>query len=113
MKLKVKATITAFMLTVLLNAGARAQQNRSFAEHIRTVETIVNDVTHFAEIHNIGNYDMSSIIQRLDLADINDCLYFDYCTKENVDFYTFDSDLKNLGNNRQLHCFLAAENKWS
>ena len=33
MKLKVKATITAFMLTVLLNAGARAQQNRSFAEH--------------------------------------------------------------------------------
>ena len=56
---------------------------------------------------------MSSIIQRLDLADINDCLYFDYCTKENVDFYIFDSDLKNLGNNRQLHCFLAAENKWS
>ena len=43
MKLKVKAIITAFMLTVLLNAGARAQQNRSFAEHIRTVETIVND----------------------------------------------------------------------
>ena len=40
---------------------------------------------------------MSSIIQRLDLADINDCLYFDYCTKENVDFYIFDSDLKNLG----------------
>ena len=43
MKLKVKAIITAFMLTVLLNAEVRAQQNRSFAEHIRTVETIVND----------------------------------------------------------------------
>lgn len=89
------------------------RQLNEFQNTKRLCETIVNDVTHFAEIHNIGNYDMSSIIQRLDLADINDCLYFDYCTKENVDFYTFDSDLKNLGNNRQLHCFLAAENKWS
>ena len=89
------------------------RQLNEFQNTKRLCETIVNDVTRFAEIHNIGNYDMSSIIQRLDLADINDCLYFDYCTKENVDFYTFDSDLKNLGNNRQLHCFLAAENKWS
>lgn len=76
-------------------------------------ETVVSDMQHFAKVHNIGEYDMDHIIQCLDLADINDCLYYDYCVKENIDFYTFDSDVRGLGSNECLHCYQADENKWN
>lgn len=79
----------------------------------RLCETVIGDVKHFANIHNIGDYDMDQVIQRLDLADINDCLYYDYCTRENVEFYTFDSDVERLGDSERLHCYQAEKNKWS
>lgn len=76
-------------------------------------ETVVSDIKHFAKVHNIGDYDIAHIIQCLDLADINDCLYYDYCVREKIDFYTFDSDVKSLGDNELLHCYQADEDKWS
>ena len=84
-----------------------------FQDTKRLCETVIGDVKHFAKIHNIGEYDMDYIIQQLDLADINDCLYYDYCVRENVDFYTFDSDVESLGNSECLHCYQANANKWS
>ena len=84
-----------------------------FQDTKRLCETVIGDVKHFANIHNIGDYDMEQIIQRLDLADINDCLYYNYCTRENIEFYTFDADVESLGNNEHLHCYQAADNKWS
>lgn len=76
-------------------------------------KTVIDDVRHFAQIHNIGDYDIDNIVNRLDLADINDCLYFDYCIKENVDFYTFDTDIRVLGESEKLHCYQAATDSWS
>ena len=73
---------------------------------------VIDDVSHFAEISHIGIYNIEDIIQRLDLADINDCLYYDYCMKEKIDFYTFDWELGQLGMNNYLHRFNADENKW-
>lgn len=84
-----------------------------FQDTKRLCETVIGDVKHFANIHNIGDYDMDQVIQRLDLADINDCLYYDYCIRENVDFYTFDSDVKNLGDNEHLHCYQVEDHQWS
>ncbi len=66
-------------------------------------ETVINDVKHFAEVENIGDYDLHDLIGRLDLADINDCLYYDYCVKKDIDFYTFDKDIKELGNSEKIH----------
>lgn len=76
-------------------------------------ETVIGDVKHFAQIHNIGAYNMEHIIQRLDLADINDCLYYDYCIKEHINFYTFDLDVEKLGNSKFLHCYYAEKNEWN
>lgn len=86
---------------------------KEFEKTKNLCETVIGDMRHFSKIHNIGDYDMDHIIQCLDLADINDCLYYDYCVRENIDFYTFDSDVKNLGNNKCLHCYRSDEDKWS
>lgn len=86
---------------------------KEFQDTKRLCETVIDDVRHFAMIHNIGDYDMDSVIERLDLADINDCLYYDYCSNHNVDFYTFDSDLENLGYNKILHYYQFKQKKWS
>lgn len=60
-------------------------------------ETVLEDLQHFAVVNDIGEYNIDAILQRLDLADINDCLYYDYCTREEIEFYTFDVDLSVLG----------------
>lgn len=78
----------------------------------RLCETVIGDVKHFAEVSRIGEYDVGNIIQRLDLADINDCLYYDYCIRENIEFYTFDSDVARLGNSEKIHTYNAGENRW-
>ena len=78
----------------------------------RLCENILEDITHFTKIYSINDYDMKKIIQRLDLADINDCLYYDYCIRENIDFYTFDSDVRNLGSHKCLHCYQTDTNQW-
>ena len=64
-------------------------------------KTVIHDVHHFATLQNIGNYEIEPLIQRLDLADINDCLYYDYCLKEHIEFYTFDSDLEKIDRNKK------------
>lgn len=75
-------------------------------------ETVIKDLKYFAEINDIGDYDVDDILRRLDLADINDCLYYDYCVREKIDFYTFDSDLEKLGDNSVLHKYSVDQSKW-
>lgn len=75
-------------------------------------EIVINDIKYFAQVSDIGNYCIEDILKRLDLADINDCLYYDYCIKERIDFYTFDSDLEKLGDDDCLHIYNIKENKW-
>lgn len=68
-------------------------------------ESVISDVMHFATVNDIGEYNIDAILQRLELADINDCLYYDYCVKTGIDFYTFDFDLTRLGYTKVLHSF--------
>lgn len=75
-------------------------------------ETVLDDLRHFAVVNDIGEYNIDSILQRLDLADINDCLYYDYCTREEIDFYTFDADLSVLGNCSILHKYDVQADEW-
>lgn len=91
------------------------KQFRQLEEFNATKElckSVIEDVKHFAMINEIGYYDIDSILNRLEVADINDCLYYDYCTVNNVKFYTFDSDLKCLGESPILYNFDSELNDW-
>ena len=77
-----------------------------FVEVQELCKTAVNDILHFAELKEVGNYNheyLKSIVERLKIADINDCIYYDFCLKNDMDLYSFDSDLKNLGEHEKLH----------
>lgn len=65
--------------------------------------SIIDDIYHFAEVKSIGNWELKEVLQRLHLADINDCMYYDYCMKNQIDLYSFDNDLKLLGESPLLH----------
>lgn len=60
---------------------------------------VCEDVKHFANIHNIGNINVDDILARIDIADINDCMYYDYCVENNVKLYTFDADYAAIDKN--------------
>lgn len=79
---------------------------KEFDEAQELCRTVVEDISHFATLIDIGNYDLDyikTIIDRLKLADINDCIYYDYCRKNGIDLYSFDADLKKLGIHEKLH----------
>ncbi len=40
--------------------------------------------------------DIKQIIEFLEKLDVNDCIYYEYCKKNEIDLYTFDSDSANL-----------------
>lgn len=65
-------------------------------------DTVLKDVKHFADIYECA-YSVDEILARIDLADINDCIYYDYCKENNIDFYTFDKDIINLGTTGIVH----------
>lgn len=64
--------------------------------------TVIADVKHFADIHKC-TYSVDEILSRIDLADINDCIYYDYCKENNIEFYTFDMDIEKLGSLGTVH----------
>lgn len=63
---------------------------------------MIEDVKHFADIHKCA-YSVEEILARIDLADINDCIYFDYCKNNDIEFYSFDMDIEKLGNLGVVH----------
>ena len=98
-----------------LSGVSNLKEFRKLQEFSTTKElckSVIDDVKHFATIHEMGNYDIDSILNRLEIADINDCLYYDYCTVNHVKFYTFDSDLKSLGASPILYNFDSKLNEW-
>ncbi len=88
----------------------RAQEE--FKETKELCGSVLDDLRYFAVINDLGEYDIDFILERLELADINDCLYYDYCVRERVDFYTFDVDLKKLGNDNILHRYDKEKEEW-
>lgn len=57
---------------------------------------VYQDIQHFTTLNEVS-YEIEQIIQNLDLVDINDYIYFDYCRSENIQFYTFDNDFRAIG----------------
>lgn len=42
------------------------------------------------------SYSIEKILTSIQLADINDIMYFFYCQENNIRLYTFDGDMENL-----------------
>lgn len=73
-----------------------------FANAKQLCNTVVSDVKHFADVHNC-EYSVDEILKRIDLADINDCIYYDYCKENEIEFYSFDMDIDKLGRLGRVH----------
>lgn len=84
-----------------------------FTETKRLCKSVLDDLCHFAVINSLGDYNINSVLEKLELADINDCLYYDYCVRERIDFYTFDIDLEKLGNDDILHKYDKKIDAWN
>ena len=54
---------------------------------------MISDVLFFADNQENVQYNIEDILARINIADINDCIYYDYCKNNNVKLYTLDSDL--------------------
>lgn len=73
-----------------------------YASAKQLCNTVVDDVKHFAEMRDC-EYSVDDILNRIDVADINDCIYYDYCKQNDIDFYTFDHDVIALGATGRVH----------
>lgn len=74
----------------------------SFSSAKSLCTTVIEDVKHFADTQNI-NYSVEDILDKIDLADINDCIYYDYCKNNEIEFYSFDADIDKLGQSGIVH----------
>lgn len=73
-----------------------------FASAKDLCDTVVSDVKHFADV-NACEYSVDEILSRIDIADIHDCIYYDYCKENGIDFYSFDKDIISLGAMGRVH----------
>ena len=86
------------------NGIARCNNIKDFRtrEDFASAKTVISDVKHFADVHHC-TYSVDQILSKIDLADINDCIYYDYCKEKGIEFYTFDMDIEKLGMLGNVH----------
>lgn len=86
------------------------------AEEYKEVKLIcnvsVNTILSFSEIKDFSKIQIDDILSRLEIADINDLIYYDYCDKNKIDFYSIDKDIINIGHSEYIHCFDVKRNEW-
>lgn len=73
---------------------------------------VIEDIRYFATMIDIGEYDFDSVLQKMNIVDINDCLYYDFCVRERIKLYTFDSDLGNLEGNEIVYIYDTQSLSW-
>lgn len=61
-----------------------------------------DDVRHMAELVDI-EANIDNILRHIQLVDINDYMYYEYCNANGIDFYTFDEDFQKLESNGNIH----------
>lgn len=62
---------------------------------------VIEDVNHFADLENY-DYTIGMLLKSIDVADINDCIYFNLCKDKGAKLYTFDKDFINWGQNSNV-----------
>lgn len=67
---------------------------------------VLEDMMCFAQKVHITDITwdyISDLVSRLNQADLNDCIYYDYCIENDIEIYSFDHDLQRLGESPKLH----------
>lgn len=68
----------------------------SFADTKELCKMVISDVLFFANSEENNSYSVKDILDRINIADINDCIYYDYCRSNDIKLYTLDHDLLNI-----------------
>ena len=75
------------------------KEYRFYSDFVYTAEICkmaIEDIKHIAKIKNRANVPIEQILDNLQLIDINDYIYYNYCLNNNLELYTFDKELKDL-----------------
>lgn len=59
-------------------------------------QSTYEDILRMSSVIDEYAVNIPEMISFLDELDVNDSIYYEYCKKNNVDFYTFDKDFLNL-----------------
>ena len=78
------------------------RKTEAFGETQELCQQACDDVRHMAKTVEVA-VDIDSILEKIHLVDINDCVYYDYCNKNGIDFYTFDGDFRNISSSEKIH----------
>ncbi len=75
---------------------------KEFQDAVKVCQNAYNDMLEIAEVDKNFSYNVEDILLNLDKADINDNIYFQYCLKNNIKFYTFDKELVELNTEKDI-----------
>lgn len=78
------------------------RQTSTFAQTQDLCHEACEDVNHMAELA-VPDINVEDILNNLHLVDINDCIYYKFCSDKGIDLYTFDADFKKLAPTGMLH----------
>lgn len=71
--------------------------SQSYLQQVLSVcQSTYEDINRISSIIDEYSINVLEMISSLEKLDVNDCIYFEYCKENNIDFYTFDSDFASL-----------------
>lgn len=74
------------------------RKTREYQDAKLLCKSICDDIKHFAKSEGNFEFSFDGLLNNLDIADINDSIYYQFCEKNNCNLYTFDYDLLQIDN---------------
>lgn len=80
------------------------RKTNEFAQAQALCATICNDIRKLATVATdfSGSYEIEEILRNLPILDINDYMYFNYCSSNKIKLYTFDKDFEALNSKESI-----------
>lgn len=69
---------------------------------VKLSKMVLNDMKEFISQVDIYHSNIDDILQNIAKVDINDYIYYEYCARNDIELYTFDSDFE-IFNYKHLH----------
>lgn len=93
------------------HAGVGSVKEFRKSEEFETAKMIcqhvIEDMNQFASVDSEFNYEIENIVDDLNVADINDSMYYHYCNECGISLFTFDQDLVSLDTEKNTVKLLA------
>ena len=79
------------------------RKSKEFQNAIVVCNQAYDSICDLAKIDNEFTYDVKSVLSKIDKADLNDVMYYQYCKQNGIPLYTFDKDMLNLDDSMNYH----------